>query len=222
MDVYLLSGLGADERLYTYLTFPDYCTPHYLAWLKPLSPQESMEEYCRRLSWQIDTGRPHIIIGTSFGGIVAQELAKITKPLKVVLLASIKHSAELPPYFRAFRPFGLHRFIPPKGLKSLAKFTKRAFGVKNDEGTRLFEDMVNKTPNEFMPWAIGQILQWRKVELSQDVIHIHGTKDMIFPVSYLKNYIPIKNGSHAMTMVQHEEISQIIGGEISKIQESLV
>lgn len=53
-----------------------------------------MADYAKRLSLQITDEQP-ILIGLSFGGMMAMELAKIIKVQKIVLLASAKSANEL-------------------------------------------------------------------------------------------------------------------------------
>ncbi len=195
IDLYLLSGLGADSRLYMYLKFPNYCNIKHIGWVNPIKKDETLYDYCQRLAWNIDSGRPHIIMGISFGGIIAKELSRITNPEKVILISSIKQPSEFPPYLKAFKPIGLHNLLAPKFMKSFAKFSKRAFGVKNSEGAKLFADMVDKTPDGFFPWAIMQMLDWTDAEIPENLVHIHGTNDVIFPHKYIKDFIPIAGGS---------------------------
>ncbi|MFT6963604.1 MAG: pimeloyl-ACP methyl ester carboxylesterase [Flammeovirgaceae bacterium] len=221
IDLHLFSGLGADRRLYQYLKFPDYCNVNYIDWLSPIKKNETLYNYCQRLAWSIDSGRPHSIMGISFGGIIAKEMAKITNPEKIILISSIKQPSEFPPYFKAMKPIGLHNLFAPKFLKGFAKFAKRAFGVKNDEGSKLFADMVDKTPDDFFPWAITQMLEWTNAEIPENLVHLHGTNDIIFPHKYIKDFIPIEKGSHAMTMEFPDQITTILTKEIEGTLTSL-
>jgi hypothetical protein len=41
-QLFLLSGLGADKRVFDFLDFSDYST-HHISWILPL-PKESMAE----------------------------------------------------------------------------------------------------------------------------------------------------------------------------------
>lgn len=76
--VYILSGLGADERVFKYLDFKDLDIT-FVQWIKP-KPHEKLMDYVERLREQIKQDNP-ILIGLSFGGIVAAELAKIIRSL---------------------------------------------------------------------------------------------------------------------------------------------
>ena len=211
MNIYLISGLGADERLFQYLKFPEDANVEYLEWVNPVNKSESLQAYCQRMTWRMEVGQPHIIIGISFGGIVAQELAKITNPSKVILIASIKHHMELPPYFKAMKSVGLHWILGPKLIKSTTILAKKVFGVGGREATEIFSDMVHKTPDLFIPWAIEKVLQWQKTEITPNLVHIHGTNDLMFPHKYLQpGYTAIQDGTHAMSITMHKEVSQAL------------
>lgn len=85
--IYLISGLGADERMFQRLNFYNF-EPVYLQWISP-KKNESISDYAARLKSQITEEKP-IIIGLSLGGMMAVEISKQIKTEKVVLISSIK------------------------------------------------------------------------------------------------------------------------------------
>lgn len=91
--VYFISGLGADERSFKYLDLPGV-NMHFIQWEKPLKG-EKLREYCRKLILQIDTSGDIFLVGLSFGGIVAQEIAKTIAVKKLIIISSIKSPGEL-------------------------------------------------------------------------------------------------------------------------------
>src|SRR3989442_4959241 len=96
--VYLIPGMGANFKMFDQLKALDYdCI--VLNWIAP-RPAESMADYAERLADQIDTTTPFSLIGVSFGGMIAVELAHIIKPQKVILISSAKGQTEIPWYFR--------------------------------------------------------------------------------------------------------------------------
>lgn len=99
MKIYFLSGLGADESVFKALHLPGV-ERVYLNWIEPL-PKESMEAYAQRMANRIAEPNP-IIIGLSFGGMMAMEIAKLITVKQLILVSSAKTAKELPPYFRAF------------------------------------------------------------------------------------------------------------------------
>ena len=44
------------------------------------------------------------------------------------------------------------------------------------------------------------MINWKQEDALDDIIHIHGTLDLVFPVVNIKNYIPLKKGDHNMIL----------------------
>ena len=80
-NVYIFSGLGADKRVFQKLDF-SYCNATFIEWTAPLR-HESFEHYASRILSQIKHENP-ILIGLSFGGMMAVEVAKLIKTEKEI------------------------------------------------------------------------------------------------------------------------------------------
>lgn len=204
-EIYIISGLGADERVLQKLNFGTYI-PKHICWIKPLTG-EKLDNYAKRLSAQISTTDP-IIVGLSFGGIVAVELSKIFSSSKIILLASVKTKFELPFYFRLAGILKLHRLLPATFFSVSNKLTEWIFGISSNEEGILLKSILSETDTDFTVWAIDQILTWKNTSAPSDCYHIHGEADRILPLIFVDcNYV-IKKGGHFMTMNKHEEINQ--------------
>ena len=74
-----------------------------------------------------------------------------------------------------------------------------------------FSPRVNPT---YSNWAINQIINWRNTSKPENIIHIHGSNDHIFPVKNVQaNYI-VKGGGHFMVMNRAREMNEIIKNEL--------
>ena len=83
-----MPGLAANSQIFKYISLPDdKFVLHYLEWLLPESIDESIEDYAKRMCEFIKE-KNVILIGVSFGGIIVQEMAKIIKPIKLVIISS--------------------------------------------------------------------------------------------------------------------------------------
>lgn len=76
--IYTIGGLGSDHRAFQHLDLN--AELHVLKWEQPQQKQ-SLSDYALRMSKQIEVGFEGWLIDVSFGGIVAQEIAKLN-PLK--------------------------------------------------------------------------------------------------------------------------------------------
>lgn len=77
--IYIFSGLGVDKRVFENINFGNL-NVHFVDWIEPLK-NESLEDYAKRISIPFKDDNP-ILIGLSFGGILAVEISKIIKTKK--------------------------------------------------------------------------------------------------------------------------------------------
>lgn len=204
--VYIISGLGADSRVFNNLQL-DF-EHEFINWIKPLK-NETIECYAARLLPQITTQNP-ILIGLSFGGIIAAEIAKQIKVQKVVFLSSVKTKYELPFYFKILGFLNLHKTVPVKWLRGVTFFNNWFFGAKNKETKALLKLIINDMDLVFLKWAIHNILKWKNTFVHPNTIHIHGVSDKILPYVFIISATPIKNGGHLMLLEQSDELSSIL------------
>ena len=213
-NIYCISGLGADKRVFTKLQFKGY-NPVHIEWLPP-SEKETLTDYAKRLAAEITDENP-ILIGLSFGGIVAVEIAKQIPTEKVILISSAKTAAEVPWYFRMFRWFPIHWLIPFKSLLwAVYWLINWFFGLETIEERQLLKAILVDTDAVFLKWAINCVVVWQN-EINLDCIHhLHGTSDRIFPIAFVAPNVAIERGGHFMIMNRAETISQIIDSIITK------
>ena len=88
MSIYVFSGLGADERVFSEMTFGGKNVIH-VKWISPVK-EESISDYAKRISTVIKEPDP-VLIGYSFGGLIAIEISKLMPVKKIILLASVKN-----------------------------------------------------------------------------------------------------------------------------------
>ena len=135
-ELYIFSGLGADERVFQRLDFSGITTT-FIKWILP-QENETIENYATRLLDQIPTAKP-TLIGLSFGGLIAIEVAKQIDIEKIILIASAKTKKEIPFYYRSAKPLGLHKLIPVRILKSTNFTTNWFFGTTSALVERLLK-----------------------------------------------------------------------------------
>jgi len=205
--VYILSGLGADERVFRYLDFKDLDVT-FVQWIKPLA-NETITNYAQRINEQIQSKNP-ILIGLSFGGIIATELAKMIPVEQLILISSLKTRTEIPFIYRLAGKFHLHRLIPYSFLKKDHALNRWLFGVIRKNDKDLFKRVLADTDTDFLKWAINIIVTWKNVDLHPQLQHIHGTKDKLLPFKNAGNAIAIENGGHLMVLDKAKQVSEVL------------
>lgn len=206
-QIYLFSGLGADYRAFEKLDFSGY-EIHHIQWVQP-DNVSSIEGYAKQMVSQIQTQKP-ILIGLSFGGMVAAEVAKLIQAEKVILLASAKTKFEIPFYYRWAGYFGLHKLLPLKWFIKWDFINFWAFGATTQSDQAVLKAIVNDTDLLFLKWALHAIVKWQNTERNESIYHLHGTTDRILPFCFVNADFKVKGGGHLMTINKSEEISEKI------------
>ncbi|KAA5534362.1 alpha/beta hydrolase [Paenimyroides baculatum] len=204
--IYIFSGLGVDKRVFDNIDFSDLNIA-FVDWIDPIK-NETFESYAKRISKDFE--KDAILIGLSFGGMLAVEVSKIIPVKKVILIASAKNKSELPKWFLLAGKLKLNRIVPSSLLKTTNFITNWLFGATTSTEKLLLKNIIKDTDPRFLKWAVDQIVNWKNLSVPQNCIRIHGTNDRILPAKYLKVDYKIKNGGHFMTVNKAKEIEVII------------
>lgn len=206
--VYFISGLAADERVFRYIHLPEGIEMVHLNWITPLK-NESLTNYAMRLSEKIDTSEPFAVVGLSFGGMLATEIAKRMRPVQTILISSIPLSAHLPKYFRVAASVNLHKMIPIGFVKMMAK-SKRFFTRETGEDKKILWQIIDESDNNFIRWAMSAILTWKNEEIPSPLMHIHGTRDEVLPGRFTKPTHTIPKHGHLLVMTAPGEVNNLL------------
>jgi pimeloyl-ACP methyl ester carboxylesterase len=207
--LYFLAGLGFDYRIFDNLTMKREQF-NRLNWLEP-ETNESLDKYVKRMADQIvKDSNPIILIGHSFGGIIVQEISRLINVEKVIIISSIKSKDEIPTHLKFLKLFPIYKILNQKLILSTFPIWARTFGYKSEKGRVLFIQMINNCTDNYFRWSMDKIVNWNGNDNSNNVIHIHGTRDKTFPINLIKNPILIPDGSHFMVFSKAEEVSEAL------------
>jgi pimeloyl-ACP methyl ester carboxylesterase len=207
--IYFISGLGTVERVFKYLILP-YIVSRFIVWEKP-AKNERLHHYCKKLIRQIDISGKVILVGVSFGGIIAQEIAKIIPVEKLIIISSIKSVHEFNWQLKAVQKLCLYRLVPSRLLKWSNQLTGNFyFSVENKDESEMLAAIFADTDRHFMKWAIAEIMQWENEKPFKGIIHLHGDRDRIFPVNNIQNYLGVPGAGHFMIVNRAAIISEIL------------
>lgn len=207
LTVYLFPGLGLDERVFDNLHLP-YKVKH-IEW-RELKKKETLPQYALRLAQQIDTTQAYSLIGMSFGGMIVSEIVKQYQPKHAILISSAKSSEELPRRVKFLRFLPFHRLLQDKGSIKAAYALRKVFGVRGEEQSKLFKDMLHAMPDHYFPRAIDAIVKWDSKEVPASVAHLHGDADLILPFSEIKAPYRIEDGTHFMVYTQTQKLNDLL------------
>jgi pimeloyl-ACP methyl ester carboxylesterase len=211
--VYCISGLGADERIFCKLQVPNTVF-HFIKWEQP-NEIETIDKYAVRLSTQISHDDP-VLMGVSFGGMMAIEIAKILSLPKVIIVSSIKSFTELPRWMKLCAKYKFDKLLPSRPLhsipplKALRPIQNYFLGVHTAEEKAIANYFRDNVDPLYLRWSINQVLNWRNEWLPENVYHLHGENDHIFPLKKVKPTHIVRDAGHFMIMNRYKEINEIL------------
>jgi len=206
MKMYMIGGLGADERVLKFLKI-NFET-EIIRWIDP-QPNEKLKSYANRLLDQINQEQEFGLLGVSFGGIVAIEISKLIKPAKLILISSVQTSKQLPRMYISFGKTQILSLIPNKLIKPPKPILGFLFGAQNKQ---LLKEIIDDTEPQFIRWALNSIINWSNEIEPTETLRIHGTKDRLIPLK--GEAYKIKDAGHFMIVDKAEEISKLINEQM--------
>lgn len=210
MKIYLIPGLGYDCRIFERLDLGALAT-QCIPWIEPREG-ESIQEYAQRLFAGVGEEEV-VLIGHSFGAVVAQEFAMLQRVDKIILLSSIQSSEELPFSFKMINALGLHRMFTKEWSIRTVKYWGKNHGFASAADQELFKSMVGQHSNHYLQWALQALSSWQSPQIPPptQLVQIHGTADKTFPISKIKQAdVTIEGGSHIMVYLQAPRISKLL------------
>lgn len=214
IPIYFVPGLGAGPRIFEYLVFPEEKFElHYLDWLIPESEDESLVDYAKRMSARVKRENP-VLIGVSFGGVLVQEMSKIISVRKTIIISSVKCRSELPKRLRWIRRLGLYKLFPTGRISRIDDFSRYNFHQSVRKKAELYNRYMSVRNEKYLNWAIKTMLHWNEETAPENVVHIHGDRDEIFPIKHIKDCVPVEGGTHAMIITKAKRISTLLMNSI--------
>lgn len=203
IPIYWMPGLGASSQIFENITLPkDTFESYFLEWLEPVF-KESITEYALRMAQKIKHPNP-VLIGVSFGGILVQEIAKHIATQKIIIISSVKSSQEMPRRMKIAKKTGIYKLLPTSLLTHLGFITQYSLGRTINKRLKLYEKYLQMRSKKYLDWALENVILWKQISPSPNIIHIHGTNDLVFPAKYIQNYIPVKEGTHVMIIYKYK------------------
>lgn len=199
-----MPGMAASPRIFEYLNLPKEYQLIKLSWMTP-KKDESLAAYAKRMSERIEHKNP-VLLGVSFGGVLVQEMAKHLKVRKLIIVSSVKSNAELTVSMKLAKTTGAHKLLPTQWIKSLESLALFVFGPSIRSKLEAYQKYLSERDPAYLDWSINEIVHWSQTEPDPEVIHIHGDKDVVFPIKNIDtshHFYRIENATHAMILTHH-------------------
>ena len=199
IPVYFMPGLAASSSIFERIALPvDGFEMILLEWELPLN-NESLSEYAERISKKVTHKNP-VLIGVSFGGILVQEMAEFLEVRKTIIISSVKSNLEFPTTFKVAKTTKAYKLFPTNLISNIENLALFSFGNKVKKRIDLYEKFLSVRDKKYLDWAIEKVILWDRTEIVNNVIHIHGDADEVFPIKNIQKCIVVKGGTHIMIL----------------------
>ena len=208
MRAYFISGIAGDHRIFRKIRLPREVELVFLD-QPPHLAGESLTKYASRIASKIDRQSQFVLVGLSFGGILATEIAREVHPRATILIASVPVKAHLPPRYRSAVARKLYDKIPMEGYKLLS-LIHGLIRLDQPEDKKIFRQMIRECDTEHIRWAMGAVLQWNNEDLPHPLFHIHGARDEVFPIAHTGPTHILPDAGHMLLLTHYREINRIL------------
>nr|WP_299069156.1 alpha/beta hydrolase [uncultured Allomuricauda sp.] len=197
IHIYLMPGMAANPSIFDGIKLDSNTfTVHKLEWVTPEKGM-TFSEYAQKMCSNVSHENP-VLLGVSFGGMLVQEMAKYIKTKKIIGVSCVKSHTELPKKMLFAKYTKAHKLLPTGLVNNVELLAKYAFGETVTKRLELYEKYLSVRDKYYMDWAIDNIVNWQQKHPPNNLVHIHGESDPVFPISNIKGCIAVKNGTHTM------------------------
>jgi esterase/lipase len=215
IPIYFVPGLAAGPEIFEHLELsPEKYDLHFMEWKTPLALEESISNYAMRMTDDIVHKNP-VLIGVSFGGIMVQEMSKYMEVQKTIIISSVKTSTELPKRFRMAKFIKAYKLFPTQIVSNFEDYAKYFLGKSLKNRAEIYQKYLSVRNTTYLNWSIKNVLNWEQEQPLNNLVHIHGTSDHVFPIKHIENAIEIEGGTHVMILTKAKKISKIIDATLT-------
>ena len=220
IPVYFMPGMAAAPSIFQRIELsPDLFDVHYLEWHVP-TKGIAIGDYAKQLCEKIKEDNP-VLIGVSFGGMLVQEMAQHMATRMVIIISSVKSHKELPKRMQFAKYTKVHKLLPTGLVNNVELLAKYAFGETVPKRLALYEQYLSVRDKTYIDWAIDAIVNWKESKPIANLVHIHGGKDAVFPISNIKECIEVEKGTHTMIIHKYKWFNEHLATIILKNRSSI-
>jgi pimeloyl-ACP methyl ester carboxylesterase len=217
LPLILLPGMGGDARMFRpqLAALANATVP---AWIEPRRG-ETLAAFATRMARAVDPGGACFVGGSSFGGMVAVEMARHLAARACFLIGSIHSPREFPLRIRFMRPWlGRIAGRTPDLAPVCAKALRLMIPPRLAPGTRSMLEQLAGTDRTFFRWAALAALGWEPSPepLAVPIAHIHGDRDRILPHRLTRPDVLVHGAGHLLSMTHAEAVNEFLRAGMEK------
>ena len=169
--IIFIPSFGTNSTLYDNIKLADENHSKVIKseWLG-IQERESFETYALKFINHYDISHHDILVGTSLGGIIAQEINKQIPVKQVIIISSLKSEKEMPRLFTMIRQLRLYYFFSPVLLKLGLDLVVPLYG-RQVKRYLWFRRVFKQSDNDFLRWSFKNIVHWKNESIVENLIH---------------------------------------------------
>jgi hypothetical protein len=101
-----------------------------------------------------------------------------------------------------------YKLIPMSLILNIENLAKFSFGEKVNQRLQLYEKYLSVRDIRYLTWAVEQVILWNRAVADENVVHIHGDNDDVFPIKYITKCIVVKGGTHIMILNKYKWLNE--------------
>lgn len=212
--LFLLPGLGADERLFARLGA--LCLPVVTPRLPPAEPAETFIRYSLRIAADLDLRPEDWIGGCSFGSLVAADIARRRPVAGLVLIGGALDANALAAPIRILAR--LSALLPGSWLHPLLarpQILQAMFGKLDAEALATVVAMARATPVAALRTGIRLLAGYRpRIPVLCPVHAIHGDRDRVLRAPPVPACRLIAGAGHAIALTHAREVTAFLADTV--------
>ena len=195
-----MPGMAASPKIFEFIDLPDKFEIFCLSWTTP-KQDELLSDYAKRMCNKVKHKNP-VLLGVSFGGILVQEMAKYISVHHIIIISSIKSRNELSFPMKMAKKTNAHKLLPTQWINNIDLLAMFSFGRGIKKRISLYQRYLSERDPKYLNWAIDSLVNWNQENVIDNIVHIHGISDNVFPIKNLNQpFIKIRGG-HAIIITQ--------------------
>lgn len=216
----MIPGMGADGRLFGPqaaggLRF-DICE------LARPERNQSLPDYARTCCTRMALDGPCVLVGVSFGGMLAFEMARYCPASAVVLVASCCRRSAVPSRYRYLEL--VSRLVPSGLIRRRAEVSGRLL-ARIERTTPEVGEVVVAMARDVdviqLRRIARMIMRWRpKLSLACPIHQIHGSVDRIIPLAGVRPDEVVQGGGHLINLTHADQVNHFIASRALRESET--
>lgn len=216
IPIYFMPGLAASPSIFENIKLDENEFEMVLLEWKIPYKGETLQEYAQRMTEDIKHENP-VLVGVSFGGILVQEMNRIIPVRKTIIISSVKSNLEFPRRMKLAKLTSIYKLFPTSIIQHLEDYIPESISNKYLKGRKeLYKMYLSVRDKLYLEWSLEQIILWDRKAPDENVIHIHGNKDEVFPIKYIQDCLVVEGGTHVMILNRFKWLNEKLPELIKK------